>query len=181
MHHGLSLPNVLCGTCREAPDSPASTHLLGFVPPTGSCWGVNLQTKTCLTLLFFFFFLFAKNLPQAPFGSWGCRERRGCKCLRLTSLLCCRVRNTNAGPVTAHWVRLSAVGTLCPCSSRTAFLLLLSKSLQLEVFDLFSFFQQTHFPLLLFVVAAVLVSNHAVVHSRTSSSGVWAYIGVLQG
>lgn len=72
-------------------------------------------------------------------GSCGWRDRRGCKCSRLTSLLCCHVRNANTGLLTAHRVHLSAVRTLCPCSPRTAFPLLLSQSLQLEVFDLFSF------------------------------------------
>lgn len=48
-------------------------------------------------------------------------------------------RNANAEPVTAYWVCLSALRTLCPCSFSTAFLLFSSESLPLEVTNLFSF------------------------------------------
>lgn len=48
-------------------------------------------------------------------------------------------RNANAEPVTAYWVLLSAVRTLCPCSFSTVFLLFSSESLPLEVSNLCSF------------------------------------------
>lgn len=68
----------------------------------------------------FISFFSAKNLQQTPFGSFAFRERRGYKYLRLTSLLCCHVRNADTGPVTTHPFHL-CWEAWCPCSPHASF------------------------------------------------------------